>query len=73
MLVDKIFLTHPKFQNKNFHMIIRIFLNNEYSLNLIFSTIKKKFHKKFDMLNKMTDAIKIILKNMTKKKKEKNI
>jgi len=39
-------LSHSKFHELNFHKIINILLNNGYSLELIFNTIKKRLFKK---------------------------
>jgi len=54
-------------------MIIRILLNSGYPLDLIFSTIKKRFYKKIDMLNKIIHATKIPSKKHDKEKKKKHI
>ena len=67
ILVNKIFWL-TKFQNKNFDIIIRILLNSVYSLDLI--TIKKRFYKKIDMLNKIIHATKIPSKKHDKKKRK---
>ncbi|KYN14550.1 hypothetical protein ALC57_13247, partial [Trachymyrmex cornetzi] len=40
-------LSHPSFHKKNLDKIIKILLSNGYPLNLIFSTINKRLHKKF--------------------------
>jgi len=41
--VDKtIRLSNPKFHQKNFELMINLLLNNCYSINFIFTTIKKR-------------------------------
>ncbi|KYQ51407.1 hypothetical protein ALC60_09486 [Trachymyrmex zeteki] len=51
-LTDRVLLlSHPSFYTKNLDKIIRILLNNGYPLNLIFSTINKRLHKKFSNQN----------------------
>ncbi|XP_018306455.1 uncharacterized protein [Mycetomoellerius zeteki] len=51
-LTDRVLLlSHPSFHRKNLDKIIRILLNNGYPLNLIFSTINKRLHKKFSNHN----------------------
>jgi len=43
-LIDKVlFLSHPEFHQKNFSHLINILLNNNYSLDMIFSCIKKDY------------------------------
>lgn len=42
-LVDKIFrLSHPQFHDKNLKLIVNILINNDYSINFIFTTIRKR-------------------------------
>src|SRR5580765_2025169 len=42
-LVDRVFrLSHPQFHNKNLSLIINILLNNDYPLDFIFTTIRKR-------------------------------
>jgi len=45
-LIDRvIMLSHPEFHRKNFEFIIKILIDNEYPLRLIFTTIKQRlFH-----------------------------
>jgi len=44
-LIDRmILLSHPEFHKENFDYVIRIFLDNGYSLDLIFSTIRRRLH-----------------------------
>ena len=47
-LVDKVVsLSHPKFHQKNFDLIINILLTNGYPIEIIFGNIKKRLHKIF--------------------------
>jgi len=41
-LIDKVFLSHPDFQQKNFSLIINFLLDNSYPFDFIFSCIKKR-------------------------------
>jgi len=51
-LVDKILLlSHPEYQQKNFTFLINILLNNNYSLDMIFSSIRKRLSVKFKQFN----------------------
>ena len=52
-LIDGVFiLSHLTFHYKNFN-IIWIFLNNGYSLKLIFSIVHNRLHKKFAQINNL--------------------
>jgi len=44
-------LSHPIYYQENFELIIKILLNNGYSLELIFSEIKNRLSKKFKQWN----------------------
>jgi len=44
-LIDKVFLSHPDFQQKNCSLIINFVLDNSYPLNFIFSCIRKRLAK----------------------------
>jgi len=51
-LIDKVLLlSHPEFQQKNFSYMINILSNNNYPLNMIFSSIKKRLSIKFQPIN----------------------
>jgi len=55
-MVDKILLlSHPEFHEKNFSFLINMLLNNNYPLDLIFSSIKKRLSTKFNQLNNQRD------------------
>ena len=57
-LIDRVLLlSHPSFHKKNFDLVIKILLNNGYPLSLIFSTIKKRFNKKFDLFIHANDFV----------------
>jgi len=49
-LIDKVFLSHLDFQQKNFSLIINFLFDNSYPLDFIFSCVRKrlpiKFHRK---------------------------
>jgi len=48
-LVDRVItLSHPDFHKENFDSIVKILINNGYPLDLIFSTIRKRFYFKFN-------------------------
>jgi len=49
-LIDKVFLSHPENQQKNFSFLINTLLNN-YPLDMIFSSIRKRLSVKFRQLN----------------------
>ncbi|KYN08066.1 hypothetical protein ALC62_00911, partial [Cyphomyrmex costatus] len=54
-LIDRVLLlSHPSFHQKNFDMVIKILLKNGYPLDMIFSTIKKRLHKKFEDFKDLT-------------------
>ncbi|KYQ53936.1 hypothetical protein ALC60_07149 [Trachymyrmex zeteki] len=45
-LIDRVLsLSHPMFHQENFEAIIKILINNGYSLKLIFTMIKKGYQK----------------------------
>jgi len=70
-LIDRVLLlSHPNFHKKNVDLVIKILLNNGYPLSLIFSTIKKRLYKKFDLFNCVDDFI--IDKQLTTKEDSKN-
>jgi len=49
-LIDRvILLSHPEFHKDNFDLIINILMDNGYPLNLIFSTIKRRLHCRFQI------------------------
>jgi len=55
-MVDKILLlSHPAFHEKNFSFLINMLLNNNYPLDIIFSSIKKRLSTKFNQLNNQRD------------------
>jgi len=41
-LIDKVFLSHPDFQQTNFSLIIKFLLDNSYPLDFIFSCIRRR-------------------------------
>jgi len=50
--IDKILLlSHSEYQQKNFFFLINIFLNINYPLNMIFSSIRKRLSVKFKQFN----------------------
>jgi len=50
-LIDRvIMLSHPEFHKKNFNFIIKILMDNGYSLDLIFSTNRKRLFFRFNHL-----------------------
>ncbi|KYN40760.1 hypothetical protein ALC56_04838 [Trachymyrmex septentrionalis] len=63
-LINRVLLlSHPNFHKKNFDLIIKILLNNSYPLSLIFSTIKKRLYKKFDLFNRVDNFIILLINN----------
>jgi len=48
LLIDRVLLSHPTFHEKNFKFIINILFTNGYSLKLIFESIRKRLHTKFE-------------------------
>jgi len=47
-MIDRVFLLHPKYHQKNFNFIIETFLSNSYPLNIIFDTISSKLKNLFN-------------------------
>jgi len=56
-LIDKVFLSHPDFQQKNFSLIINFLLNNSYSLDFIFSCIRKRLATKIHRKNQPNTSV----------------
>jgi len=49
--LTKFYYYHNLISEKNFRLVIKIWLNNGYSFNIIFNYIKKRFYVKFKRLN----------------------
>jgi len=57
MSMDKaILLSHPKYQEKNLKYIVNTFLNNNYSLQLIFETINSRLKSLFNRQTKKQNS-----------------
>jgi len=42
-LIDRAFLlSHPEFHQKNIELVVRVLLQNDYPLGLVFSTIRSR-------------------------------
>jgi len=64
-LTDKVLLlSNPDFQQKNFSLIINILLENNYLLEFIFSSIRKKLSVKFRLLNNHKSMINLLPKTI---------
>jgi len=60
-LIDRvILLSHLEFHEENFDCVIRVLLNNEYQLDLIFFTIRRRLHS---MINRKFHNRKELVKN----------
>jgi len=56
-LIDKVFLSHPDFQQKNFSLIINFLLDNSYPLDFIFSCIRKRLAIKIHRKNQPNTSV----------------
>jgi len=58
-MIDRIFLPHPKFHERNLNFIIETFLNNNYLLQFIFNTIQTRLKSLFNKRTKkqVTDIL----------------
>jgi len=56
-LIDKVFLSHPEFQLKNFSLIINFLLDNSYAFDFIFSCIRKRLATKIHRNNQLNTSV----------------
>jgi len=56
-LIDKVFLSHPDFQQKNFSFIINFLLDNSYPLDFIFFCIRKRLATKIHRKNQLNISV----------------
>jgi len=56
-LIDKVFLSYPDLQQKNFSLIINFLLDNSYLLDFIFSCIRKRLATKIHRKNQINTSV----------------